>query len=85
MTTDLFIQNLFNALTVGTLYALIAIGYTMDYGTLRFINFAHGDIFMMGAYFIFFTFNFTILPWYMAAVVAIVGAVILGVTIDRVA
>ena len=85
MTTDLFIQNLFNALTVGSLYALIAIGYTMVYGILRFINFAHGDIFMMGAYFIFFTFNFTILPWYLAAVVAIAGAVVLGVTVDRVA
>lgn len=85
MTFDLFIQNLFNALTVGSLYALIAIGYTMVYGILRFINFAHGDIFMVGAYFIFFTVNFTALPWPAAAVVAIAGASILGITVDRVA
>ena len=85
MTSDLLIQNLFNALTVGSLYALIAIGYTMVYGILRFINFAHGDIFMVGAYFIFFTVNFTVLPWYMAAVVAIAGASALGITVDRIA
>ena len=85
MTFDLFIQNVFNALTVGSLYALIAIGYTMVYGILRFINFAHGDIFMVGAYFIFFTVNFTVLPWPIAAVVAIAGASLLGITVDRVA
>ncbi len=63
MTLELFIQNFFNALTVGSLYALIAIGYTMVYGILRFINFAHGDVFMVGAYFIFFGVTAAHLPW----------------------
>lgn len=55
MTLEMFIQHLFNALALGALYGLIAIGYTMVYGILRLINFAHGDIFMIGAYLVFFT------------------------------
>ncbi len=45
-----FIQQVFNGLSLGSIYALIALGYTMIYGILRFINFAHGDVFMIGAY-----------------------------------
>ena len=55
MTPEMFTQHLFNALALGALYGLIAIGYTMVYGILRLINFAHGDIFMLGAYLVFFT------------------------------
>ncbi|BBL53385.1 branched-chain amino acid ABC transporter permease [Bartonella quintana] len=55
MSTEMFIQYFFNALALGSLYGLIAIGYTMIYGILRLINFAHGDIFMLGAYFVFFS------------------------------
>src|ERR1700758_3282837 len=46
----LFLQQLINGLSLGSIYALIALGYTMVYGILRFINFAHGDVFMLGAY-----------------------------------
>ena len=85
MSLELFLQHFFNALTLGSLYALIAIGYTMVYGILRLINFAHGDILMVGAYFVFFgTFAFG-LPWAAAAVIAIVGASLFGVLIERVA
>ncbi len=52
--TDSIIQNLFNALQWGSFYSLIALGYTLVYGVLRLINFAHGDIFMVGAYIAFF-------------------------------
>ena len=45
-----FIQQLLNGLTLGTIYALVAIGYTMVYGIIRMINFAHGDVYMMGAF-----------------------------------
>ena len=45
-----FIQQVINGLSLGSIYALIALGYTMIYGILRFINFAHGDVFMVGAY-----------------------------------
>lgn len=47
---DTFVQQLINGLTIGSIYALIALGYTMVYGILRLINFAHGDIYMIGAY-----------------------------------
>ena len=47
---SLFLQHLANGISLGSLYALIAIGYTMVYGILRLINFAHGDIFMLGVY-----------------------------------
>jgi branched-chain amino acid transport system permease protein len=45
-----FLQQLINGLSVGSMYALIAIGYTLVYGVLRFINFAHCDVFMVGAF-----------------------------------
>ena len=45
-----FLQQLLNGLFLGSIYALIALGYTMVYGVLRFINFAHGDVFMLGAF-----------------------------------
>src|SRR3954469_13742593 len=44
-----FLQQLINGLSVGSIYALIAVGYTMVYGVLQLINFAHGDVFMVGA------------------------------------
>src|SRR5258706_2375077 len=47
---DIFLQQLINGLTTGTLFALIAIGYTMVYGIIELINFAHGDLFMLGAF-----------------------------------
>ena len=72
-------------ISVGGQYALIAIGYTMVYGILRLINFAHGDILMVGAYFVFFgTFAFG-WPWGIAAIMAIAGASLLGVVMERVA
>ena len=45
-----FLQQLINGLSLGSIYALIALGYTMVYGVLRFINFAHSDVFMVGAF-----------------------------------
>jgi branched-chain amino acid transport system permease protein len=85
MTPELFIQNLFNALTVGSLYALIAIGYSMVYGILRFINFAHGEIFMVGAYLIFFGVVAAHMPWPLAALTAIAASCCLGILTDRIA
>src|SRR4030081_3147437 len=46
----LFLQQLLNGLSLGSIYALIALGYTMVFGVLRFINFAHGDVYMLGAF-----------------------------------
>ena len=47
---QVFFQQLFNGLTIGSIYALIALGYTMVYGVIQLINFAHGEVFMVGAY-----------------------------------
>ena len=55
-------QDLLNALTLGSLYALIALGYTLVYGILRMINFAHGEIFMLGAFFAFYAMTLAPLP-----------------------
>lgn len=85
MSLDMFIQQMFNAVTLGSLYGLIAIGYTMVYGILRLINFAHGDILMLGAYFVFFGTTTFFLPWGIAIVVAVIAASLAGILVDRIA
>ncbi len=85
MSLDMFFQHFFNAVTLGSLYGLIAIGYTMVYGILRLINFAHGDILMLGAYFVFFGTTTFFLPWGVAVVVAIAAASATGILVDRIA
>ena len=85
MTFALFLQHLVNALSLGSLYALIAIGYTMVYGILRLINFAHGDIFMLGDYFAFYLVTTFFLPWWVAFIVAIALTALLGIGLERVA
>ncbi len=85
MTSGLFLQQLANGISLGSLYALLAIGYTMVYGILRLINFAHGDIFMMAAYFMvfsIFTFN---LPWHLSIILVILATVALGVLLEKTA
>jgi branched-chain amino acid transport system permease protein len=87
------IQNLINALQWGSFYALIALGYTLVYGVLTLINFAHGDIFMVGAYIAFFVATFFLsaagLPGWVALALTIPLTMILtsmvGVTLERVA
>lgn len=78
-------QNLLNGLSLGSLYALLAIGYTMVYGVLKLINFAHGDIFMMAIYFFFYSLVLFALPWYVAVILVIALAALLGVTVEKVA
>jgi branched-chain amino acid transport system permease protein len=74
-----------NGISLGGTYALIAIGYTMVYGILRLINFAHSDIFMMGAYFAFYGIALFTLPWYVSFLLAIPVTAILGMVVERVA
>jgi branched-chain amino acid transport system permease protein len=85
MTLALFLQHLANALSLGSLYALIAIGYTMVYGILRLINFAHGDVFMLGAYLAFYCVAIFMLPWWATFVIAILLTAAFGVLLERVA
>ena len=81
----IFFQHLTNALSVGSLYALIAIGYTMVYGVLRLINFAHGEIFMMGMYFAFFGITLFLMPWYVSFILTVLLTGLLGVGAERLA
>ena len=85
MTIEIFMQQLANGISIGSLYALLAIGYTMVYGILRLINFAHGDIFMIAAYFMVFSIINFKLPWYVAAVIVITASVALGVLLEKTA
>ncbi|PKM49563.1 MAG: branched-chain amino acid ABC transporter permease [Firmicutes bacterium HGW-Firmicutes-7] len=85
MDIELFFQQLANAISLGSLYALIAIGYTMVYGILRLINFAHGEIFMFGTYIAFYAMTSFLLPWGGAFLIAIVLTVIFGLLVERAA
>lgn len=80
-----FLQQMTNALSLGSLYALIAVGYTMVYGILRLINFAHGDVFMLGAYFAFYAVTSLALPWGVAFIVAIGLTGLFGMGLERIA
>ena len=80
-----FLQQLLNGLQLGFVYALIALGYTMVYGIVRLINFAHGDIFMIGAYLGYFAIGTLCLPFPAALLFAMLGCAMLGVIIEKVA
>ena len=80
-----FLQNCLNGISIGSIYALIAIGYTMVYGILRLINFAHGDIIMVGAYTAFYAMTAFHLHPILSVVLAVVTSTLLGVVIEKVA
>ena len=80
----MILQQFLNALSLGSMYALIAIGYTMVYGVLRLINFAHGDIMMVGAFLAFSVFSFSN-SFSLAVLVAIIGASITGMLTYKIA
>ena len=82
---ELLIQQLVNGLAVGSIYALIALGYTMVYGTIKLINFAHGDVYMMGAFIGYFAVMVLKLNVFLALLLAMVACAVLGVVIERVA
>ena len=84
-----FLQQLLNGLSLGAIYALIALGYTMVYGVLRFINFAHSDVFMVGAYIGFYVGEHvpagTLGGGLLVLAAAMAGCALLGMTIERLA
>lgn len=91
---ELFLQQLLNGLTIGMVYALIALGYTMVYGVIQLINFAHGDVFMVGAYlalsvvWLFLSFLSGAPFWVMLPAVFILsmaGAALLGAAVEKIA
>jgi branched-chain amino acid transport system permease protein len=78
-----FLQQLINGLSLGSLYALIAIGYTMVYGILRLINFAHGDLLMVAAYLAVMGMGLFNWPWPLAFGLAIMLTGLMGVLLER--
>ena len=80
-----FLQQMINGLSLGSIYALVALGYTMVYGIIKLINFAHGDIYMLGAYIGFIVTTKLGLGFFPALVISMAGCALIGVTIERIA
>ena len=84
----LFIQQLINGLRVGSIYALVALGYTMVYGIIRLINFAHGDFIMVGGYTLVFTVPLMMaagMPAWMAVILAVIVCAVVGMLVEKLA
>ncbi len=79
------VSQIFNGLQSGSVYALVALGYSMVYGIIMLLNFAHGDIIMVGAYIVWILMSFLALPPAIGAVAAVAGCTLLGVAIEKVA
>ena len=79
-----FLMQLINGLNIGSIYALIALGYTMVYGIAKLINFAHGDIIMVGAYVSLLCLN-SGMPWFLACIVTIIVCAVFGVVMEKLA
>ena len=85
MDGAIFLQQVVNGMSLGGMYALIAIGYTMVYGVLRLINFAHADVMMVGAFSTLFLFSSVGLPFGVAVFLTLGLCGLFGMLIDRVA
>lgn len=85
MTPTLFLQQVINGISLGSLYALVAIGYTMVYGILRLINFAHGDLLMVSAYTAIYGILVFSLPWFLSFPLAVIVTGAVGILLDRAA
>lgn len=81
----MFEQQLINGLTLGLIYAMIAVGYTMVYGVIELINFAHGEVYMLGAFYCVTFITMLGLPFYAAIILAVVCCALTGILIERVA
>lgn len=82
---DQFLQQVVNGLSLGSIYALIALGYTMVYGIIKLINFAHGDIYMLGAYIGFAAVTVGGLGFFPALIAAMVLCALIGILTERIA
>lgn len=82
---DYFAQQAINAIQLGSIYALIALGYSMVYGVLVMINFAHGDVFMVSSFFCFLLLLVLPVPFVVALLLVMLATAILGVCIERLA
>lgn len=80
-----FLSYLINGISLGSIYAIIALGYTMVYGIAKMLNFAHGDVIMIGCYIVFTTMSGMGMHPIVSVLIAVVGCTILGITIEKIA
>ena len=80
-----FVMQLINGLQLGSIYALVALGYTMVYGIVKLLNFAHGDLIMVGGYIALFALTAWLFPPLIAALVTVAGCTLLAVIIEKLA
>ncbi len=80
-----FFNQLINGISIGSVYALVALGYTMVYGIVKLINFAHGDIIMIGSYFILIFSKSIGMPFWLAVIASMIFCAIFGVLIEKIA
>ncbi len=80
-----FIQQFINGMSLGSIYALVALGYTMVYGIIKLINFAHGEMYMIGAFFSFYLITILKLPFFVALFISMALVAVLGFFIERIA
>ena len=80
-----FLKQIINGLSTGGMYALVAIGYTMVYGIAKMINFAHGEVIMVGAYLAYIVSSLMGLPAIVSVIISIIGCALLGVVTEKVA
>ena len=78
-----FITNLINGVSLGSIYAVISLGYTMVYGIAKMLNFAHGDVIMVGAYIVFALTSYAGVNPYLALVISMAACTLLGMAIER--
>lgn len=79
------IQQFINGMSLGSIYALVALGYTMVYGIIKLINFAHGEMYMIGAFFSFYLITILKLPFFVALFISMALVAVLGFFIERIA
>ena len=79
------LQHLINGISIGSVYAIIALGYTMVYGIAKMLNFAHGDVIMVGAYISFCVTNYLHLPVFVSILASVVVCTVLGIVIEALA
>lgn len=78
-----FLSYIINGISLGSIYAIIALGYTMVYGIAKMLNFAHGDVIMVGGYICFYSLMHFNLPWPVAIIAAVIFCTLLGIIIER--
>ena len=79
------LQQIINSLGFGSIVALLAAGYTMTFGLIGLVNFAHGEVFMAGAFTAYFILTSLKLPFWLAVIMAIVGSIVVGLLVERLA